>query len=69
MGPHFAGALVARDMGDDGPESERRFRFVNTRDRDVVVHAARGLALAITSLGSGSGKLAAEPRTPGRPAG
>jgi EAL domain-containing protein (putative c-di-GMP-specific phosphodiesterase class I) len=59
VGPHFAGALVARDLGDEGPNSERRFRFLNTRDRDVVVHAARALGLAITSLGSGGGKLAA----------
>jgi DICT domain-containing protein len=36
LGPHFAAALVAADLGDDGPDAERRFRFVLTFDRDLV---------------------------------
>jgi PAS domain S-box-containing protein len=43
LSPHFAGALLARDLGDQGPESERRFRFALTYDRDTVVRAARAL--------------------------
>jgi EAL domain-containing protein (putative c-di-GMP-specific phosphodiesterase class I) len=43
LGPHFAGALVAQDLGDTGPQSERRFRFATTYDRDLVVAAARTL--------------------------
>jgi EAL domain-containing protein (putative c-di-GMP-specific phosphodiesterase class I) len=43
LGPHFAGALVAQDLGDTGPESERRFRFATTYDRGLVVAAARTL--------------------------
>ena len=44
VGPHFAGALVARDLGDhDGPEGQRRFEFALTHDRDLVVEAARTL--------------------------
>jgi EAL domain-containing protein (putative c-di-GMP-specific phosphodiesterase class I) len=43
VGPHFAGALVARDCGDSGPDLMRRFDFVITYDRDLVVEAARSL--------------------------
>jgi len=40
VGPHFAGALLARDLGDAGPESERRFDYVVTYDRELVLTAA-----------------------------
>ncbi len=43
LGPHVAGALVARDLGDDGPERSRRFEFVLTFDRDLVVDVAASL--------------------------
>jgi EAL domain-containing protein (putative c-di-GMP-specific phosphodiesterase class I) len=43
VGPHQAAALVARDLGDTGPERERRFDFAVTHDRDLVVQAARAL--------------------------
>jgi EAL domain-containing protein (putative c-di-GMP-specific phosphodiesterase class I) len=43
VGPHFAGALVARDCGDDGPDLDRRFDAVVTYDRPLVVEAARAL--------------------------
>jgi EAL domain-containing protein (putative c-di-GMP-specific phosphodiesterase class I) len=59
VGPHFAGGLIASDMGDEGPDSERRFRFVNTRDRDVVVRAGRALMLRVTPLQHGGDALAA----------
>jgi hypothetical protein len=42
-GPHRAAALVARDLGDTGPDVERRFDFTLTRDRPLVVEAARSL--------------------------
>jgi diguanylate cyclase (GGDEF)-like protein/PAS domain S-box-containing protein len=48
VGPHFAGALVARDVGDRAPEAERRFDYVVTYDRDTVVDAA---ALMMRRLG------------------
>jgi hypothetical protein len=59
VAPHFAGALIAADLGDDGPDMERRFRFVNTRDRDVVVRAGRALMLKVTELAAPSRALAA----------
>jgi hypothetical protein len=43
LGPHFSGALVAMDLGDDGPDMERRFDFCLTYDRELVVEAAAAL--------------------------
>ena len=59
VAPHFAGALIATDLGDDGPDMERRFRFVNTRDRDVVVRAGRALMLKVTELAAPAHAVAA----------
>jgi len=47
LAPTYAAALVGRDLGDDPattPARARRFRFVLTHDRDLVVAAARSLA-------------------------
>lgn len=43
VGPHVAGALIARDVSDDGPDPERRFDLVVTYDRELVLTAARSL--------------------------
>jgi EAL domain-containing protein (putative c-di-GMP-specific phosphodiesterase class I) len=43
LGPHFGAAFVARDLGDTGPDMERRFDFVMTHDRDLVTEVARSL--------------------------
>lgn len=43
VGPHYAAALVARDLGDTGTDVERRFEFVITHDRELVLAAARAL--------------------------
>ena len=40
LGPHFSAALVARDLGDDAPEPERRFDFAVTYERSLVLEAA-----------------------------
>ena len=40
LSPHFAAALIAIDLGDTGPEHERRFDFVVSYDRDSVADAA-----------------------------
>lgn len=47
IGPHFAAALASWDVGDLGPESERRFDFAVSHDRDVAVEAARSMMLRI----------------------
>jgi diguanylate cyclase (GGDEF)-like protein/PAS domain S-box-containing protein len=52
LGPHFAAALVAVDLGDAGPEMERRFDFALTYDRDLVVQAATALMRRVEPLGA-----------------
>lgn len=48
IGSHYAAALVARDLGDSGPDHHRRFAFVVTHDRDIVLAAARSLMSRLT---------------------
>lgn len=43
VGHHHFAALVARDCGDAGDDDDRRFEFVHTFDRRIVVAAARSL--------------------------
>jgi diguanylate cyclase (GGDEF)-like protein/PAS domain S-box-containing protein len=50
IGPHFAGALVAQDLGDTGRERERRFIFATAYDRGLVIAAARTLLARITPV-------------------
>jgi EAL domain-containing protein (putative c-di-GMP-specific phosphodiesterase class I) len=49
VGSHYAGALIACDLGDTGPDLDRRFAFVVTHDRDVVLQAARSMLNRITT--------------------
>lgn len=50
LGPHFAGALVAVDLGDSGPDDERRFDYALTYDRDLVGAAANSLLRRVQPL-------------------
>jgi EAL domain-containing protein (putative c-di-GMP-specific phosphodiesterase class I) len=43
VGPHFAGAFVARDLGDGGTDTERRFEYFMTYERERVTAAAQAL--------------------------
>ncbi|WP_143556740.1 sensor domain-containing phosphodiesterase [Sanguibacter antarcticus] len=43
LGAHEAAALMARDLGDTGPDREREFEFVVTHDRGLVTAAAQSL--------------------------
>jgi PAS domain S-box-containing protein len=43
LSPHFSAALLAHDLGDDGPDMDRRFAFALTYERDTAVRAARAL--------------------------
>jgi EAL domain-containing protein (putative c-di-GMP-specific phosphodiesterase class I) len=43
IGAHYAAAFIARDIGDTGPEEERRFEFILTHDRETVIRAGRSL--------------------------
>jgi diguanylate cyclase (GGDEF)-like protein/PAS domain S-box-containing protein len=47
LGPHFAGALVGRDLGDDVADRDRRFAFATVYDRGLVIAAARTLLARI----------------------
>jgi hypothetical protein len=49
VSPHFAGALIARDLGDTGPDAQRRFEYVVTYERDLVTRAAAALMARITA--------------------
>lgn len=43
LAPHFSAALLARDLGDQGPDRARAFEYSLTYDRDTVVEAAQAL--------------------------
>jgi DICT domain-containing protein len=52
LGPHFAGALVAQDLGDTCADRERRFEFATVYERDLVIAAAQTLIERITPVRS-----------------
>lgn len=43
LGPHFGACFVARDLGDDVSDLDRRFDFAMTHDRDLVTEVARSM--------------------------
>ncbi|HEY1479410.1 MAG TPA: EAL domain-containing protein [Gaiellales bacterium] len=43
IAPHFCAALLARDLGDDGPDDTRRFEYALTYRREAVTRAACAL--------------------------
>jgi EAL domain-containing protein (putative c-di-GMP-specific phosphodiesterase class I) len=43
VGTHYTGALIAKDLGDPGPDLERRFLFTLTHDHGTVLAAATSL--------------------------
>jgi EAL domain-containing protein (putative c-di-GMP-specific phosphodiesterase class I) len=47
LSPHFAAALLARDLGEPRGNPNRRFEFALTHDRRLVTAAARSLATRI----------------------
>jgi DICT domain-containing protein len=50
VGPHYTGALIAKDLGDSGPDLDRRFLFALSHDHETVVSAARILLKRIDPL-------------------
>ncbi|WP_409332350.1 diguanylate cyclase domain-containing protein [Trujillonella humicola] len=63
LSPHFSAALLARDLGDTGPERERRFEYALTYDRDTVVRATSSL-LARVAPRVGPAPAAVRPAPP-----
>ena len=51
IGPHFAATLVARDLGDTGPDNDRRFEFVLSHNRELAVQVAFGLMSRVLPRG------------------
>ena len=43
ISPHFSAALLARDLGDDGPDMDRMFEYALTYQRPTVTAAAKSL--------------------------
>ncbi len=74
IGPHFAAALLARDLGDSGPDLQRTFEYALTYDRDTVVRAAVALLgrvaprLEVTGTGAADRRRPAAPPARRRPA-
>lgn len=50
VGPHFAMAFVARDLGDAASDMQRRFDFAVTYDRDLAIVAAHALMSRVTAV-------------------
>lgn len=50
IGPHFAAALVARDLGDSGPDHLRRFGFALTFEREKVVDVVQSLLSRVVAV-------------------
>jgi EAL domain-containing protein (putative c-di-GMP-specific phosphodiesterase class I) len=50
IAPHFAAAFVARDLGDEVADMDRRFDFVLTYDRELATAAARALMHRLAAL-------------------
>jgi EAL domain-containing protein (putative c-di-GMP-specific phosphodiesterase class I) len=50
VGTHYTGALIARDLGDAGPDRDRRFAFVLTHHHDTVLAAACSLLERVTPI-------------------
>jgi EAL domain-containing protein (putative c-di-GMP-specific phosphodiesterase class I) len=52
VGTHYAGALIAKDLGDTGPDRDRRFAFALTHNHETVLAAARSLIGRVTAASS-----------------
>jgi DICT domain-containing protein len=52
VGAHYAGALIANDLGDTGPDADRRFAFTLTHDYATVLATARSLLERVTKASS-----------------
>jgi len=66
VSPHFGAALLARDLGDDGPDLDRTFEYALTYRRETVLAAAHALMLRVVP--DSASTLTREPRTaPGTP--
>ncbi|MBF5082537.1 diguanylate cyclase domain-containing protein [Quadrisphaera sp. INWT6] len=49
LAPHFSAALLARDLGDEGPDAHRRFEYALTYERGTVAAAGRSLLARVSA--------------------
>jgi diguanylate cyclase (GGDEF)-like protein/PAS domain S-box-containing protein len=49
VAPHYAAALLARDLGDGGPDLDRNFEFALTFERQTVVAATHAILARIAA--------------------
>ncbi|KZF10207.1 MAG: EAL domain-containing protein [Rhodococcus sp. (in: high G+C Gram-positive bacteria)] len=47
LSPHFSAVLAAKDLGDTGPDMDRRFSYVLSHDPALTVDCARSLLLRL----------------------
>ncbi len=52
IAPHFAAALLARDLGDQGPDAQRRYEYALTYERATVAAAGRALLARVSAAKS-----------------
>ncbi|MBM7416500.1 MULTISPECIES: EAL domain-containing protein [Nocardiaceae] len=52
--PHFSAVLAARDLGDTGPDMERRYDYVLSHDTTLTIECARSLIARLPPERSGS---------------
>ncbi len=64
LGPHFAAALLARDLGDDGPDADRRFQYALSYVRETVVNATTALLSRVTTADGQPGESRTAERRP-----
>jgi EAL domain-containing protein (putative c-di-GMP-specific phosphodiesterase class I) len=64
LSPHFSAALLAHDLGDTGPDLDRRFAYALTYDRPTVIRAARELLSRVAPRLPGVAGLSAAARLP-----
>lgn len=55
LGPHYAGAIVARDVGAATQGDRRKLRFAMTHDHDLILEAARGLLWRVRAVSPAAG--------------
>ncbi len=69
LSPHFSAALLARDLGDDGPDLERSFEYALTYERSTVSRAASSLLSRVAPrVGPAPAASPAAPAAPAAPA-
>jgi diguanylate cyclase (GGDEF)-like protein/PAS domain S-box-containing protein len=49
LSPHFSAALLARDLGDSGPDAQRRYEYALTYERTTVEQAGVSLVARVAA--------------------